>query len=156
MGRLPLPLHISSVGEELIRLLDEIINEERSFRASLNEMEKDHFYLEETHELMADRLDRKIDEHRRLREVHEAMFKVHRKIKKEHELALQRCYLVSERVKGGYYSDRETAMEIARLRDVLSRIREEHASMRQEREKIIAEHEALVRSLGDSSQATEH
>ncbi|MDH4158182.1 MAG: hypothetical protein OEW00_13000 [candidate division Zixibacteria bacterium] len=76
------------------------------------------------------------------------MFKVHRKIEKEHELAVQRCHHIAAQLRAGLYSEVEISFEISRVRDLFASIRGEHAHIESERRKILAEHNALVKSLG--------
>ena len=134
-------------AQELTHVLDDILAEERRFRARRQAMETNDQRLDEKHRLLVDKLGARGD-HQRLRQVHEALFKVHRKIEKEHELAVQRCHHIAEQLRAGLYSDVEISCEISRVRDLFAIIREEHARIERERRKILAEHNAIVMSLG--------
>lgn len=128
-----------SVKERLSRLIAEINAEESSFHVSLAEMQLDEHSLDARHNRAVERLGC-IGEHERLRDVHEALFKVHRKIKRDHERAVQVCRFVSVKLEKGLYTDRELALEYARLQNMLATIRREHLRLKSERQRIVIEH----------------
>lgn len=132
--------------DQLRRLIAEINSEESHFRESLSEMQLDERTLDARHNRAVERLGC-IGEHERLRHVHEALFKVHRKIARDHERAMQVCRYISVKLEKGLYTDRELALEYARLQHLLEMIRQEHARLVVERQRIVEEHRKFCASL---------
>lgn len=86
--------------------------------------------------------------HIHLQELHGAMLKVHHKIRQRHQVATHQCRILLERFKAGQYAESEIAEAIRRLKGLYLQMKRENAFIEQERQKILAEHQAFLASLG--------
>ena len=137
-------MNAQSTGEEELRhLVQQIVAEEDTFLSLSQQMRGDDMALEERHRRVIERLGRE-GSHCRLRSAHEAMFKVHRKVAREHQNLIQHCLTVSRRFRLSLYTEPELIAELARLRLVFQRIKNDHQHIEEERQNILAEHESVI------------
>ena len=136
-----------SLYEELGALIAAILHEDRDFHFRSGQMRIDQRSIDEMHTKFKDN-ENLGPNHDRVRSAHEAMFKVHRKIATDHGAVLAYCRRIAEKLKAGHFNEREIAGEIEHLKGIFADMQEEHHRMETERKKILAEHNAIVRSLG--------
>jgi hypothetical protein len=141
-----------SLHEKLGELVTRILHEERDFHERARQMRIDQQTLNRLHAEFKPCHER-VPNHDRLRQAHEAMFKVHRKIASDHNGILVYCRRISEKLQRGGFCEREIAAELENLESIFSSMQLEHENMERERRKILEEHEALVETLGGSSDA---
>lgn len=136
-----------SLKLQFSRLIDQIVAEENGFLLRLSSMRIDQGALEEVHERLVGKYGERPD-HVRFRALHEAMFKVHRKIRSEHDRAIQRSISLGSKVANGLLPETQVMQELKGLELLLKRMKADHSLLERERKRILAEHEASLRAMG--------
>ncbi|MFQ5499540.1 MAG: hypothetical protein ACE5FH_07695 [Candidatus Zixiibacteriota bacterium] len=124
---------------ELYALLDEMLDEEKSFCLQDGRIEPGTRAFELKHCCLAPGCEPDCpDKHIRL--AHEKLFREHRRLRKEHEIVLQRVRAVANGFRERQFNDEELDLLVQRFRSLSLRMRSDHARMSKNRDRLRSEH----------------
>lgn len=139
------------LAQELDRLIEQIEAEERLALHRTAELHAGGLDIDHIHHQYLGSLN-SVACHAQMRELHSAMLKVHRKIQQRHQQAIHQCRVLLTRFKSGRYGEEDIADAITRMRSLYHRMKQEHALIEEERQKIMAEHQAFIASLSPAQE----